>query len=73
MLGTNKVYSHSLTIPKFQDFLQRERYGCAQLQNFAAGLELIGQKVRINPLVVSLMFKTRYFSLSFCCLKQFDN
>jgi hypothetical protein len=55
------------------DFLQRERYGCAQLQNFAAGLELIGQKVRINPLVVSLMFKTRYFSLSFCCLKQFDN
>ncbi|XP_010512496.1 PREDICTED: RAB6A-GEF complex partner protein 1-like [Camelina sativa] len=32
------------------DFLQRERYGCAQLQNFAAGLELIGQKLQMSEL-----------------------
>lgn len=28
-----------------QDFLQRERLGCAHLDSFASGLELIGQKV----------------------------
>ncbi|ESQ43929.1 hypothetical protein EUTSA_v10005756mg [Eutrema salsugineum] len=32
------------------DFLQRERYGCAQLENFAAGLELIGQKLQMSEL-----------------------
>ncbi|CAH8269381.1 unnamed protein product [Arabidopsis lyrata] len=32
------------------DFLQRERYGCAQLQNFAAGLELIGEKLQMSEL-----------------------
>lgn len=57
MLGPDKVYIFNNNT-KFQDFLQRERYGCAQLQNFAAGLELIGQKVRINSIVVSLMFRT---------------
>lgn len=28
-----------------QEYLQRERYGSARLENFASGLELIGQKV----------------------------
>ncbi|VVB06503.1 unnamed protein product [Arabis nemorensis] len=32
------------------DFLQRERYGCAQLENFATGLELIGQKLQMSEL-----------------------
>ncbi|KAL0397921.1 UNVERIFIED_CONTAM: hypothetical protein Scaly_0240500 [Sesamum calycinum] len=27
------------------EYLQRERYGSARLENFASGLELIGQKV----------------------------
>ncbi|XP_057533599.1 uncharacterized protein LOC130811346 isoform X1 [Amaranthus tricolor] len=32
------------------DFLQRERYGCAHLENFASGLELIGQKLHMGTL-----------------------
>lgn len=32
------------------DFLQRERYGCAHLENFASGLELIGQKLQMSIL-----------------------
>ncbi|XP_010275696.1 PREDICTED: RAB6A-GEF complex partner protein 1-like [Nelumbo nucifera] len=32
------------------EFLQRERYGCARLENFASGLELIGQKLQMNNL-----------------------
>lgn len=32
------------------DFLQRERYGCAHLDNFASGLELIGQKLQMDTL-----------------------
>lgn len=32
------------------EFLQRERYGCARLENFASGLELIGQKLQMGTL-----------------------
>ncbi|KAL9228906.1 hypothetical protein vseg_004436 [Gypsophila vaccaria] len=32
------------------DFLQRERFGCARLENFASGLELIGQKLQMDTL-----------------------
>ncbi|XP_010544754.1 PREDICTED: RAB6A-GEF complex partner protein 1-like [Tarenaya hassleriana] len=32
------------------DFLQRERYGSARLENFASGLELIGQKLQMGVL-----------------------
>ncbi|KNA19833.1 hypothetical protein SOVF_057850 [Spinacia oleracea] len=32
------------------EFLQRERYGCAHLENFASGLELIGQKLQMDTL-----------------------
>ncbi|KAK1376844.1 Quinoprotein amine dehydrogenase beta chain-like [Heracleum sosnowskyi] len=32
------------------EFLQRERYGSARLDNFAAGLELVGQKLRMGIL-----------------------
>ncbi|GLT84668.1 hypothetical protein SLE2022_028850 [Rubroshorea leprosula] len=32
------------------EYLQRERYGSAQLENFASGLELIGQKLQMGTL-----------------------
>ncbi|GAB4844512.1 hypothetical protein Ancab_037891 [Ancistrocladus abbreviatus] len=32
------------------EFLQRERYGSARLENFASGLELIGQKLQMGTL-----------------------
>ncbi|XP_062156067.1 uncharacterized protein LOC133863927 isoform X1 [Alnus glutinosa] len=32
------------------EYLQRERYGCARLENFASGLELIGQKLQMGIL-----------------------
>lgn len=32
------------------EFLQRERYGCARLENFASGLELIRQKLQMGIL-----------------------
>ncbi|KAG9157654.1 hypothetical protein Leryth_014165 [Lithospermum erythrorhizon] len=32
------------------DYLQRERYGSARLDNFASGLELIGQKLQMDTL-----------------------
>ncbi|KAH9625616.1 hypothetical protein KSS87_016388 [Heliosperma pusillum] len=32
------------------EFLQRERFGCARLENFASGLELIGQKLQMDTL-----------------------
>ncbi|KAA8516077.1 hypothetical protein F0562_019256 [Nyssa sinensis] len=32
------------------EYLQRERYGCARLENFASGLELIGQKLQMGTL-----------------------
>lgn len=32
------------------DYLQRERLGCARLDNFASGLELIGQKLQMGTL-----------------------
>ncbi|KAL9254546.1 Guanine nucleotide exchange factor subunit RIC1-like protein [Drosera capensis] len=32
------------------EFLQRERYGSAHLENFASGLELIGQKLQMDTL-----------------------
>lgn len=32
------------------DYLQRERHGCARLDNFASGLELIGQKLQMGTL-----------------------
>ncbi|KAM7476445.1 hypothetical protein LguiB_023688 [Lonicera macranthoides] len=32
------------------EYLQRERYGCARLENFASGLELIGQKLQMGAL-----------------------
>ncbi|KAL6953770.1 hypothetical protein U1Q18_049214 [Sarracenia purpurea var. burkii] len=32
------------------DYLQRERYGSARLENFASGLELIGQKLQMGTL-----------------------
>ncbi|KAJ4956002.1 hypothetical protein NE237_012785 [Protea cynaroides] len=32
------------------EFLQRERYGCAHLESFASGFELIGQKLQMNNL-----------------------
>ncbi|GAB2291032.1 hypothetical protein Dimus_025288 [Dionaea muscipula] len=32
------------------EFLQRERYGSARLENFASGLELIGQKLQMETL-----------------------
>ncbi|KAF8412209.1 hypothetical protein HHK36_000169 [Tetracentron sinense] len=32
------------------EFLQRERSGCAHLENFASGLELIGQKLQMGTL-----------------------
>ncbi|KAK1558924.1 hypothetical protein Q3G72_008345 [Acer saccharum] len=32
------------------EYLQRERYGSARLENFAAGLELIGQKLQMGML-----------------------
>lgn len=40
----------------FQEYLQRERYGPARLENFASGLELIGQKA-------SLYLKILYFKM----------
>jgi hypothetical protein len=45
-----------------QEYLQRERYGSARLENFASGLELIGQKAFLKTL--------QYLkSLLLCCLK----
>nr|XP_023871488.1 uncharacterized protein LOC111984068 [Quercus suber] len=32
------------------EYLQRERYGSARLENFASGLELIGQKLQMATL-----------------------
>ncbi|GAV90172.1 RIC1 domain-containing protein [Cephalotus follicularis] len=32
------------------EYLQRERYGCARLENFASGLELIGKKLQMGTL-----------------------
>lgn len=32
------------------EFLQRERYGCARLENFASGLELIAEKLQMGTL-----------------------
>ncbi|KAG6725467.1 hypothetical protein I3842_02G033700 [Carya illinoinensis] len=32
------------------EYLQRERHGCARLENFASGLELIGQKLQMGML-----------------------
>lgn len=32
----------------FQEYLQRERCGSARLESFAAGIELIGQKVKFT-------------------------
>ncbi|KAF5464326.1 hypothetical protein F2P56_014410 [Juglans regia] len=32
------------------EYLQRERHGCARLENFASGLELIGQKLQMDTL-----------------------
>lgn len=44
-----------------QEYLQRERYGSARLENFASGLELIGQKASASETPFVLIF----FSL-FC-------
>lgn len=51
-----------------QEFLQRERYGCAHLENFASGLELIGQKVFLLLLCIFAAHKiwvteTYYFDI----------
>lgn len=40
-------FSSVLLSNTLQEYLQRERYGSARLENFASGLELIGQKVRV--------------------------
>lgn len=39
-----------------QEYLQRERHGCARLENFASGLELIGQKAlpSENPFILNV-------------------
>lgn len=39
------IENRSCDINALQEYLQRERYGSARLDNFASGLELIRQKV----------------------------
>lgn len=57
-----EIASYSL-----QDYLQRERSGCARLENFASGLELIGQKVSLSSLwiiLLSILVKPREIKLT---------
>uniref|UniRef100_A0A7N0UYN2 RIC1 C-terminal alpha solenoid region domain-containing protein n=1 Tax=Kalanchoe fedtschenkoi TaxID=63787 RepID=A0A7N0UYN2_KALFE len=51
-----------------EEYLQRERYGCACLENFASGLELIGQKLQMDILQSRLDAE---FLLSHMCSVKF--
>ncbi|KAF9602571.1 hypothetical protein IFM89_029870 [Coptis chinensis] len=50
------------------EYLQRERNGCARLENFASGLELIGQKLQMDTLQSRLDAE---FLLSHMCSVKF--
>ncbi|RWR80915.1 Ribosome control protein 1 [Cinnamomum micranthum f. kanehirae] len=50
------------------EYLQRERSGCARLENFASGLELIGQKLQMGTLQSRLDAE---FLLSHMCSVKF--
>lgn len=52
-----------------QEYLQREKYRSARLENFASGLELISQKVFFDIIVLYLLQLTSAVRLKGCfCL-----
>ncbi|KAM5574389.1 guanine nucleotide exchange factor subunit RIC1 [Rosa sericea] len=49
------------------EYLQRERYGCARLENFASGLELIGQKLQMS--ILQSRFDAEFLLAHMCSVK----
>ncbi|KAL6176386.1 hypothetical protein ACLB2K_053020 [Fragaria x ananassa] len=49
------------------EYLQRERFGCARLENFASGLELIGQKLQMS--ILQSRFDAEFLLAHMCSVK----
>ncbi|KAK9910352.1 hypothetical protein M0R45_034318 [Rubus argutus] len=49
------------------EYLQRERHGCARLENFASGLELIGQKLQMS--ILQSRFDAEFLLAHMCSVK----
>ena len=68
-------YSYMLFNYNFclQEYLQREKYGSARLENFASGLELISQKVFYDIIVLYLLQLTSAVRLKGCFCVHFQS